>query len=110
MNVALVSRLLASTRLRLVALVLSEIVVALTLAATTALAADAPGRPVPSPFTDTDAARSCFELIAEQGLDRDIPAKQAAVHACVTGRAQRYRAQYPERHPVHGRPETSRPK
>lgn len=77
-------------------------------------AGDAPTRVVPSAFVDTDATRSCGELIAEQGLardkDRDIEALKAAIHACVKGRFERARAANPDRFPTHGRPETSRPK
>jgi hypothetical protein len=73
-------------------------------------AGDAPSRVVPSAFVDSDPKKPCLVQIEEQGLSREIPQLQAAVHACMKGRFNRIKAERPELFPVEGKPQANRPK
>lgn len=73
-------------------------------------AGDAPSRVVPSAFVDTDPKKSCLTQIDEQGLTKEIPQLQAAVHACLKGRFNRIKAERPELYPTEGKSQTNRPK
>lgn len=73
-------------------------------------AGDAPSRVVPSAFVDSDPKKSCLTQIDEQGLTKEIPQLQAAVHACLKGRFNRLKAERPELYPTEGKPQINRPK
>jgi hypothetical protein len=82
----------------------------LALAAVSASAGDAPSRVVPSGFVDTQPDKPCLVQIEEQGLSKDIAQLQAAVHACMKGRFNQFKAARPELYPTEGKPQTNRPK